>query len=72
MTAPIGKFLILIGLFLILTGIILWLGPKIPWLGKLPGDIHFQGKNFRIIFPLTTCLVLSILLTLLISFFGRK
>lgn len=72
MNAPIGKFLILIGLFLVLTGAVLWLSPKIPWLGKLPGDIHIQSKNFRIIFPLTTCLVLSILISLLLSFFSRK
>lgn len=72
MTVPIGKFLILIGLFLIITGIVLWLGPKIPWLGKLPGDIHFQGKNIRIIFPLATCLVLSIILSIILSFFSRK
>lgn len=72
MNVPIGKFLILIGLFLILAGVVLWLGSKIPWLGKLPGDIHIQSKNFRIIFPLTTCLVLSIMLTLLLSFFSRK
>ena len=72
MTVQIGKFLILIGLFLIMTGIVFWLGPKIPWLGKLPGDFHFQGKNIRIIFPVATCLVLSILLTLILSIFGRR
>ena len=60
-----GKMLIGIGIVLVLIGIIMTVGPKIPWIGKLPGDISIQRENFSFYFPLTTCIIISILLTLL-------
>lgn len=43
---------------------LLWLlAPSIPWLGRLPGDVVIERKNFRFYFPLTTCVLLSLLLT---------
>lgn len=53
-------------------GIFFLLGPKVPWLGRLPGDIMVERKNFQFYFPLGTCLLLSLLLTLLFSLFGRR
>jgi hypothetical protein len=48
------------------------LSGKVPWLGRLPGDIHIQRGNWSFYFPLVTCLIVSIVLTLLFSLFGRR
>jgi hypothetical protein len=63
--------LIGIGIVLILLGMVITFGPKIPWIGKLPGDISIQRENFSFFFPLTTCIVISIILTLLFYLFRR-
>jgi uncharacterized protein HemY len=60
-----GKMLIVMGIILVVIGIIMTVGPKIPWIGKLPGDISVQRENFSFYFPLTTCIIISIILTLL-------
>ena len=69
--ALMGKMLIGIGIVLILTGLAMTVGPKIPWIGKLPGDISIQRENFSLYFPLTTCIIISIILTLLFYLFRR-
>ena len=61
--------LIVIGVLLILIGVILLVFNKIGFLGKLPGDINVQKKNFEFHFPIVTCIVVSILLSLLLSAF---
>ncbi|MSU62563.1 MAG: DUF2905 domain-containing protein [Pedosphaera sp.] len=61
----IGKWLMVAGLLLAGVGAFLWLGPKIPWLGRLPGDIAVERPNFKFYFPLTTCIIVSVVLTLL-------
>jgi uncharacterized protein HemY len=66
-----GKMLIGIGIVFILIGILMTVGPKIPWIGKLPGDISIQRENFSLYFPLTTCIIISIILTLLFYLFRR-
>jgi uncharacterized protein HemY len=66
-----GKVLIGIGIVLILIGMVMTLGPKIPWIGKLPGDISIQRENFSFYFPLTTCIIISIIVTLLFYLFRR-
>lgn len=55
-----GLTILIGGLILVVIGAILLLGPSIPWLGHLPGDIHYQSGNTRIYFPLTTCILLSV------------
>ena len=67
----LGKGLILVGLILIIVGGVLLLWPKIPWIGKLPGDIFFKGEKVTFYFPITTCIVISIILTILFSIFRR-
>jgi len=64
--------LVLTGLILVVIGILIWLSPKIPWLGKLPGDIHYEGKHVRIYFPLATCVVLSVVISLIFFLLSRK
>ena len=67
-----GKLLILFGLSLAAVGgLMLFIG-KVPYIGKLPGDIYVQRKNFSFYFPLTTSILLSIVLTLLFSLFSRR
>jgi hypothetical protein len=67
----LGKILILLGLFLAALGVLFLFMPKIPWLGRLPGDLFFRRGNFTIYFPWVTCLLISILLTLLVALFRK-
>ena len=59
----IGKALVVVGLALVVLGAVFWLGDKTPWFGRLPGDIHVEREHYKLYFPLTTCLLISILLT---------
>jgi hypothetical protein len=72
----LAKMLLLFGLLMVLLGLMLLVAghfsEKVPWLGRLPGDIHIQRGNWTFYFPLATCLVISIVLTLLFSLFGRR
>ncbi|MEW6185534.1 MAG: DUF2905 domain-containing protein [Thermodesulfobacteriota bacterium] len=67
----LAKLLILFGLILSLWGGLLVLLQKIPWLGRMPGDLFFKGEKFSIYFPLTSCIIISIVLTLLFALFKR-
>jgi hypothetical protein len=61
----VGRALIIIGLVLVAAGFLVMLGDRLPIkLGRLPGDIVIKGKNSTFYFPLMTCLLLSVLLSL--------
>jgi hypothetical protein len=66
-----GKAIIFTGILLIVIGAVMLLIGKIPGAGRLPGDIMIKKENFSFYFPLTTCIVVSIVLTL-ISYLWRK
>ena len=68
----LGRILLLIGVILVLLGGLLLLVGKVPFLGRLPGDIVIERKNFTFYFPLATSILVSIVLTLLLSLFGRR
>jgi len=68
----IGKTLIVFGAILIGVGILLLFFHKIPFLGKLPGDILIQKKNFSFYFPLTTSILISIILSLFFWLWSRR
>jgi hypothetical protein len=68
----VAKLLILFGVVLALLGGLLLLVGKVPFLGHLPGDIVIRRQNWSFYFPLTTSIVISIILTLLFSLFGRR
>ncbi len=68
----LGKTLILLGAILAAVGVVFLVAPKIPFLGKLPGDIHLRGKNWSLYFPVVTCIVISVVLTILMNLFSRK
>jgi hypothetical protein len=61
---PIGRMLIGLGLVLVAAGLLFTFGARLPFrLGHLPGDIYIQGKNSTFYFPLMTCILLSIVLS---------
>ncbi|GAB4238632.1 MAG: hypothetical protein OHK0028_16260 [Deltaproteobacteria bacterium] len=66
-----GKTLIVAGLLIAALGALLLLSDKIGWLGRLPGDITIRRENFTLYFPIATCLVISILLSLLFRIFRK-
>ncbi|MEJ7643207.1 MAG: DUF2905 domain-containing protein [Chryseolinea sp.] len=66
-----GKLLIIVGIVCIILGLFITYGPKIPFPGKLPGDISIERKNFRFFFPLTTSIIVSIVLSLLLFLYNR-
>jgi hypothetical protein len=67
----LGKTLIVVGIVFIITGIVFLFGDKIPFLGRLPGDISIQKERFSIYFPITTCIIISIILTIIFSIFRK-
>lgn len=72
----IGKLLFGLGVVLLLLGGTLWLvgnlGGKVPWIGRLPGDIVIERGGWKFHFPLATSILLSLLLTLILSFLWRR
>ncbi len=68
----LGKMLIVFGVVLALLGGLLLFAGKLPFLGRLPGDIVIRRENWSVYFPITTSIVLSVLLTLLLSLVSRR
>jgi len=66
-----GKFLVIAGLTLTVVGLLLWSGFGRGWLGRMPGDIHYTRHNFSFHFPIVTCLLLSLLLSLILWLFRK-
>lgn len=72
MNTEIGKWLIGIGLFIVFGGIVVYFfGDKLGWLGNLPGDIHVEGDHFSFYFPVTTMIIVSIILSILFTLLAR-
>ena len=67
----LGKFVAVAGLVVMLIGLVMWGGFVPKWLGRLPGDIRIEREHSTFYFPIVTCIVLSILLSLLLSIFRR-
>jgi DUF2905 family protein len=67
----LGKILVVIGIVTMLVGVLLWSGLGRSWLGRLPGDMHYTRGNFSFHFPIVTCLVLSLLLTIILWLFRK-
>jgi len=65
--APIGKSLVLAGIAIVVVGLALWGFASVPLVGKLPGDIYIRRGNVTFYFPLATCILLSIIATILLS-----
>jgi hypothetical protein len=72
--SEVGKLLLIIGFVIALLGLLFMLAGKfnISWLGHLPGDFFFKGKSFSFYFPLTTSLLVSIILSVIMWIISRK
>ena len=67
----LGKSVAVAGVIITLVGLMMWGGFVPKWLGRLPGDIRIEREHSAFYFPIVTCIVLSILLSLLLSIFRR-
>jgi hypothetical protein len=67
----IGKLLIYLGLFLIIIGLLFYFGGKFLPLGRLPGDFNWETSNISVHFPVVSCILISIILTILANLFLR-
>ena len=67
-----GKILIFFVIIMIVVCGLFLFGSKIPFIGRLPGDIAIQKKNFSFYFPITTSIIVSIILSFLMWLFSRR
>jgi hypothetical protein len=68
----LGKWLIAAGLLLVLVGAIVWGISRLGLpLGSLPGDLRIEGKRSSLYFPIVTCIVISVVLTIVLNIIGR-
>ena len=67
----LGRTLIFFGLLLLVLGLVLSLAGKLPWIGHLPGDITIQRGRFTFYFPITTCILISVIVSLVLYYFRR-
>jgi p-aminobenzoyl-glutamate transporter AbgT len=65
-----GKFIVIIGVITTFVGLLMWSGIAPKWLGRLPGDIRIERGHSAFYFPIVTCIILSIVLSLLLSLFS--
>jgi hypothetical protein len=66
----VGKLIVIVGVITTLVGLLLWSGFAPKWLGRLPGDIRIEREHSSFYFPIVTCIILSIALSLLLSLFS--
>lgn len=67
-----GRQLIILGLILVAAGVLISYGPRFPFrLGRLPGDIHIEGKNSSFYSPVTTCILISVIASLVMWILRR-
>lgn len=69
--AEIGKTLIYLGIVLVVVGALFSLAGKVLWLGYLLGDIIIERERFTFYFPLATCILISVIVSLVLYFFRR-
>ncbi|MFA6321145.1 MAG: DUF2905 domain-containing protein [Candidatus Omnitrophota bacterium] len=68
----IGRVFVLAGIVLITVGLFFILGGKLSWFGRLPGDIHIQKNNFTFFFPITTSIIISMILSVVFILLRRR
>ena len=71
MLQDLGRIIIIFGIVLIVLGAALWLFGQLPFIGKLPGDILVQKPNFTFYAPITTAIIISIVLSILLTIFSN-
>ena len=70
MRSSVGLTLVLIGALLVVVGLLTWLG-ALSWFGRLPGDIRIERSNMRMYIPLTSMLLVSVVLSLVAAIIHR-
>lgn len=70
--APLGKMLIIGGIAMVIAGLFITFGMKYLPLGRLPGDIAVRRGNFSFFFPVVTCIVISVILSVIMNLFFRR
>lgn len=70
MAPEFGRTLVLIGTALALMGLFLWFGPRIPFIGRLPGDIAVERENLSVYAPVTSMIVISVVLSIIVNLLG--
>ncbi len=63
----LGKTLIFIGIVIAVFGVLMMLFSKVPFLSRLPGDIKIERENFTIYFPVTSCIIIGIIITVILN-----
>ena len=67
-----GKAIVIFGVVIVIAGIVIWLaGDKLKWIGRLPGDIRVQRENFSFYMPVTTMIIISIVLSVILWLINR-
>ena len=69
---PLGKMLLYIGVILVLIGGFFMIIAKLPWFGRLPGDIVYQRGGMTLLFPITTMILVSLVLTVILNLIWRR
>ena len=67
----LGRALLVAGALLLVLGLLVTLGARLPGVGRLPGDVVYRKGNFTFYFPIVTCILLSVVITLLLRIFRR-
>ncbi len=70
--AEYGKILIVIGFLLVILGFVFIIVNKVPFIDRLPGDIVVERKNYSFYFPVTTCILISIVISFILWFFSKR
>ena len=69
--SDLGRLLIIFGAILVAVGVLMTVAGRIPWLGRLPGDIYYKSDHVTFYFPIVTCELISIAMSLLFYLFRR-
>ena len=69
--APLGKTLVMLGILVAFAGAAIWALGSIPGVGRIPGDIYIRRGNFTFYFPIVTCIIVSIVATVIMSLLRR-
>jgi len=68
----IGRTLLVVAVLIAIVGGLVLIAGQVPWLGRLPGDISVERDNFRLYVPLATCLLVSLILTVVLNLLARR
>lgn len=70
MERGIGTVIVLVGIGVVVLGVLVWSG-ALSWFGRLPGDIRIEGDDSRVFVPITSMVIVSVVLTVLVNLIGR-